>query len=265
MKAPVAVATDVVFGRGGRRDLKLDLYRPADGKESLLPAVVFIHGGGWHGGEKESYRDLAARVASHGYACASVDYRVSVDAPFPAALEDCKCAVRWLRARAAESRADPRRIAVWGHSAGGHLAAMVALTPGQFEGEGGSSHLPSRAQCALCCSAPFDLAALWQTLRPAVEQFLGAAAVDRAAACARASPISYVAASATPFLVCHGGEDDLVPVKQSDAFVAALRAAEAPVEFLRMAGIGHDLDQQSAEVFGRALTFLDTHLKPSPA
>jgi len=260
-EAPVAVASDVVFGRGGQSDLKLDLYRPADRAASPLPVVVFVHGGGWHGGEKESYRDLARPAASHGYLCASVEYRLSDQAPFPAALEDCKCAVRWLRAHAVELEADPHSIGALGHSAGGHLAAMVALTPGRFEGAGGGPQASSDVGCALCYSAPFDLATLGANLRPAIEQFLSSAAADFSAACRQASPISYVSASAVPFLVCHGDQDDLVPVEQSDKFVAALRAAGASVEYMRLPGAGHDLAPYGEEVLAGALKFLDRHLK----
>jgi len=264
LSIPVAAATDVVFGRGGERDLRLDLYRPAAGTEFPLPAVVFIHGGGWHGGDKADYRDLAARITARGYLCASVDYRLSGEALFPAALEDCKAAVRWLRAHSAAIRAAPRYVAAWGHSAGGHLAAMLALTPGRFEGAGGSAHAASGVQCALCFSTPFDLAALVPSLGASLEQFLGSTAVERAAILAQASPLSYAPGSTTPFFVCHGDQDDLVPVAQSDRFVAAVRTAEAPVEFVRVPGAGHDLERHSEDILARALRFLDTHLKQPP-
>lgn len=249
--AQVDVATDVVFGRAGRSDLLLDLCRPAGRRPSALPIVVFIHGGGWHGGDKESYRDPALRVASRGYLCASIDYRLAGQAPFPAALEDCNCAVRWLRAHAAECGGDPNRVAAWGHSAGGHLAAMVALTPGEFEGDGGWAGLPSGLRCALCYSTPFDLAAPMQHLGVAVMQFLGTVAADRA------SPMSYVVNGAPPFLVCHGDQDDLVPVEQSDRFVAAMRDAGAPIEYIRVHGAGHDLAQNGEELLASALRFLE--------
>lgn len=258
LETPVAVAADVVFCRAGPSDLRLDLYRPERSAQAPLPMVVFIHGGGWHGGEKEAYRDLASQVACRGYLCASVDYRLAGEAPFPAALEDCKCAVRWLRAHAALLGADPDRVAAWGHSAGGHLAALVALTPGRFEGQGGWGEFSSAVDCALCYCAPFDLAALRRHLGAAVDQFLGSAAAEDA------SPLRYVAANAVPFLVCHGDQDDLVPVAQSDQFVAALRAAGNQVEYIRVPGAGHDLAQAGEDLFVAALAFLDRHLKPPP-
>jgi acetyl esterase/lipase len=261
LEGPVVVATDVVFGRGGQDALMLDLYRPAGHAHSPLPVVVFIHGGGWHGGDKESYRDLAARVASNGYLCASVNYRLSGDTPFPAALEDCTCAVRSLRASAEALGADAARFAAWGHSAGGHLAAMVALAPGRFEGAGGCAEASSRVQCALCYSAPLDLPALGENLRASVDHFLGITGPDRAGVRDQASPITYAAGSAAAFFVCHGAQDDLVPIDQSERFVEALRKAGAPVEFLPVGGAGHDLERYSEDIFARALEFLDRHLK----
>jgi acetyl esterase/lipase len=256
LQTPVVVATDIIFGRGGQRDLKLDLYQQADRAESPLPVVVFIHGGGWHGGEKESYREMAAQVASHGYVCASIDYRLAGEAPFPAALEDCKCAVRWVRAHASELQIDPSAIAVLGHSAGGHLAAMVALSPGKFEGDGGWPQASSAAQCALCYSAPYDLAALERSLGTPLTQFLGSVAA------AEASPLTYVQAGAVPFLVCHGDADDLVPVEQSDVFVSALQERDIPVDYLRLPGGGHDLSPFNEVILADAVRFLEAHLGP---
>jgi acetyl esterase/lipase len=256
---PILLATNIIFGRGGQADLKLDLYRPDDAAASPFPIVVFIHGGGWHGGDKESYRDPALRVASHGYLCASIDYRLSGEAPFPAPLEDCKCAVRWLRAYAADCGGDPEHIAAWGHSAGGHLAAMLALTPGRFEGDSGSPDFSSAIQCALCYSTPYDLAALEQHLGFALEQFLADGGTERA------SPMTYITPTAVPLLVGHGDQDDLVPVEQADRFVAAVRNVGAPIEYIRLHGVGHDLPQCRDDVLTSALRFLDRTLKRASA
>jgi acetyl esterase/lipase len=257
--AAVVAAADIVFGRAGDKQLTLDLLRPAAIGEEPLPVVVFIHGGGWGGGDKESYHDLAARAASHGYLCAAINYRLSGRAPFPGAVEDCKCAVRWLRAHAQEHSADAGRFGVWGHSAGGHLAAMVALTPGQFEGEGGWSDASSAVQCALCYSTPFDLTDKTPGLVRIINQFIGPAP-DADEARRRASPMSYVAGGTTPFLLFHGVEDEL-PITQSDRFAEALGRAGVPVELVRVPGAGHDLERFSPEIFARAVRFLDEHLK----
>jgi len=272
LQRPAVCARDVIFGRGGDRDLTLDLFRPAETAGDLLPVVVFIHGGGWGGGNKESYHDLAARAASHGYLCASVFYRLSGEAPFPAALEDCKCAVRWVRASAAQHRADGEHIAVWGHSAGGHLAAMVALTPGKFEGQGGWQEVFSAVQCAVCFSTPFDLTDKTSGLEGIIAQFIGPTpaeglrpaggpARDPERARRDASATTYVAGGRTPFLLFHGVED-VLPISQSDRFAAALRDARVPVELVRVPGAGHDLERFSPDLFTHAIAFLDKHLKP---
>jgi len=265
LRCPVAAEKDIVFGRAGGKDSLLDLFRPAAAQEKLLPAVIFIHGGGWGGGNKESYHDLAARVASHGYVCACVSYRLSGEAPFPAAVEDCKCGVRWLRAHAHAHRADPDRFAAWGHSAGGHLAAMVALTPGQFEGEGGWAGYSSAVQCALCFSTPFDLTDTTQGLEGIIRQFVGPAAEDPEKVRAQASPINYVAGKKTPFILFHGVEDVLLPIGQSDEFAAALREAGVLLELVRVPHAGHDLERYSPDIFANAVRFLDQHLKPGEA
>lgn len=249
---------DVVCGRGGERPLLLDLYRPAD-VAGTFPVVVLIHGGGWHGGDKADYADLARKLAGEGFACAAVNYRLLPDWRFPAMLEDCKCAVRWLRANAAEVGVDPGRFAVWGHSAGAHLAAMVALTPGLFEGTGGSEGASSAVQCALPFSGPLDLWALAEVL-PSAAMLVGQPAPVDPAPFGPASPITYAAECTVPFLVVHGIEDDLVPVSQADSFVAALQAHGKMVEAVRLEGVGHDLGQASPEVFGRAVRFLREHL-----
>jgi acetyl esterase/lipase len=264
LRCPVAAQSNVVFGRAGGKDLLLDLFRPAAAQDELLPALIFIHGGGWGGGNKESYHDLAARVASRGYVCACVSYRLSGEAPFPAAVEDCKCAVRWLRAHAPAYRADPGRFAVWGHSAGGHLAAMVALTPGQFEGEGGWFEQSSAVQCALCFSTPFDLTDTTQGLEGIIRQFVGPAAEAPEKVRAQASPINYVAGKKTPFILFHGVED-VLPIGQSDRFAAALREAGVPFELVRVPQAGHDLERYSPDIFANAVRFLHQHLKPGEA
>jgi len=271
LAAPVVAATDITFGRGGEYDLTLDLYRPAGSPRGPLPAVVFIHGGGWCGGEKEGFRDQGARLASHGYLSASINYRKSFEGPFPAALEDSKCAVRWLRAHAADCSADPARIAAMGASAGAHLAAMVALTPGDFEGDGGWPHVSSAIRCAVCYCGPFDLTAdATPILAEVIPQFVKpSGAEDPLLARRRASPIHHVAAGAPPFLLVHGERDSAVPIEQADRFAAHLGAAGVPFEYIRVRHGNHvflPVDAPATDpgpdaIFARLLAFLDAHLR----
>jgi len=258
----VLIAENVVYGRGGDVPLVLNLFRP-EGAPAPLPVVVFIHGGGWHGGMKEDYRDFALQVAGHGYLCLAIDYRVVEQAPFPAAVEDCKCALRWVRAHAADLGADPERIATLGHSAGGHLAALLAVSPGRLEGEGGWPEFPSTVQAVLCYCGPSDLATLGPNAGPAAAAFVGADPEIDPARWRQASALSYLTGltpglpeQPIPFLVCHGIDDDLVPVDQSDRLVAALEARGWPVQYLRLPGNGHDLAPYWDRMVPDALAFL---------
>src|ERR1051325_2539019 len=116
---PVEIVKNVRYGQAGGGDLLLDVYRPKAASKEPLPAVVWMHGGAWAYGDKEN--PLGATLAYQGYFVVSINYRLAPAHKFPAALEDCKCAVRWLRANAATMRINPDRIGVWGVSAGGHL------------------------------------------------------------------------------------------------------------------------------------------------
>ncbi len=125
----VDMRLDVVYGHGGERDLHADLFLPNDTEEPV-PAIVYIHGGGWRNGTKAGHDRLAALLAGRGIAGICIEYRLSGEAIFPAAVHDCKCAVRWVRANARELNIDPAKIAAAGGSAGGHLTGMLAATAG---------------------------------------------------------------------------------------------------------------------------------------
>ena len=135
----IEVTKDIEYGRAGDIPLLLDIYIPETPIATPIPAIICIHGGGWRDGDKGRYVKYVKSLATHGFFVASINYRLSGVAPFPAAVEDSKCAVRWLRANAEKYNVDPERIGVWGNSAGGHLAMMVGLvdeTAG-LEGNGG--------------------------------------------------------------------------------------------------------------------------------
>ena len=122
----ISIQRDVEYGQAGDRQLKLDIIRPKDASVSPRPAIVFIHGGGWRRGDKAGgIRRLAMFAASGDYFCASVGYRLTDEATWPAQIHDCKAAIRFLKAKADEYNIDPKRIGVWGTSAGGHLVSML--------------------------------------------------------------------------------------------------------------------------------------------
>lgn len=206
----VTAHENIVFGSGGGRALKLDLYVPAG--EGPHPAVLAVHGGGWIGGNKEAFRGIARQLAARGFVAATVEYRLATESPFPAAVEDCKAAVRWLRASAATYKIDPSRIGGVGGSAGGHLVAMVATTsdPAQFEGTGGSAGESSALQAAVLMGAGVDqVTRAHEAPKPIQNQlvFFGGTIAERPDVYAAGSPISHVNSRTPPLLFIEGEFD----------------------------------------------------------
>lgn len=128
-EAPATLKTEfnLVYGKTPEQELKLDIYRPKS--DAVLPACMLVHGGGWTGGDKERFRALGFALAEKGYVVANVEYRLAGAAKYPAAVQDCSLAVRWVRANATRFGLDPKRIGAWGGSAGGHLVGLLAAAP----------------------------------------------------------------------------------------------------------------------------------------
>lgn len=210
----VAFHPDLTYARYGERELHLDLFAPKDGA-GPFPAVVFVHGGGWSGGSKLEYRAMAQQLAARGYVTACIAYRLSGEAKFPAAVQDGKAAVRWLRASAGKYRVDPERIGAVGGSSGGHLVCMMA-TAGHvaaFEGDGGNGAFPSAIQAAVNMAGTMDM-----TMPHFVERvrknpkdpaavFLGATYDANPKVYAEASPITYLDCCTPPMLFMDGEHD----------------------------------------------------------
>lgn len=250
----VEMKHDVVYGLGGERKLELDLFLPKDGTK-LRPGIVFIHGGGWRSGTRTQFHRQAAYLASKGYVGACITYRLSGRAKFPAALEDCKCAVRWMRANAKTYRIDTDRIAACGGSAGGHLAAMVGVVDKShgFEGNGGHGDHSSAVQLVVDFNGVSDLDDLGKQakLGNAIEKFLGVPYTEKPELYAKASPINYVNAKSPPMLFLHGTVDTTVPFQQSVAMVGKLR------------GLGIDADLYEAKDAKHGFFNRPPHFKPT--
>lgn len=234
----------IEYGNVQGRSLQLDLYQPA-GLEGRVPGLIFIHGGAWSGGSREMYRYYTLRFAQRGYVAATISYRLSGEAPFPAAVEDAKCAVRWLRANAATYHVDPDKIAVIGGSAGGHLALMVGYSAGvpELEGQGGHAGVSSRVAAVVDLYGPYDLTTEFARKAGPVKRFLGGKTYEEAPELyLRASPKHYLQKDAPPTLILHGTIDDVVPIDQSDALAARLAELGVPYVYDRLTGWPHTMD-----------------------
>lgn len=256
--ADVEFIEDIEYGKVGQRSLKLDLYRARKhDKRAAVPGLIFIHGGGWRGGDKEVYRVHASRCAQRGYVVVSVGYRLSGEAPFPAAVEDVKCAVRWMRAKGSEYGIDPDNIAILGGSAGGHLAMMVGYSSDveELEGTGGHQGVSSRVQAVVNLYGPCDLTVPFAQKSPLVWQFLGGKKYQEAPDLyERASPIHYLTKDDPPTLILHGTLDETVPINQSDILAAKLKELGLTYTYDRLAGWPHTMD--AAEIVFKRCAFL---------
>jgi len=239
------VLLDLPYVEDGHPRQKLDLYLPAQPKGPLL---VWIHGGGWRAGSKGNPPGLA--VVKNGVAVASVEYRFSQDALFPAQIEDCKAAIRWLRAHARDYGYRDDLVAAWGASAGGHLVALLAVTGKTRDFDVGANLDKSSAiQCGIDWFGPTDLPAYDPSLpTPDVQrenpdsviaQLLGGPVSQKLDLAKRASPVNWVTKDAAPLLIMQGTADPLVPPDQSRRLAEKLKAAGADVTLDIIEGAGH--------------------------
>jgi acetyl esterase/lipase len=264
--AGVKVERNLVYARAGGKDLLLDLYLPEQTR-ARLPVILWVHGGAWRGGNKE--RSPAVRQVLRGYAAASIDYRLSQEAVFPAQIEDVKAAVRWLRANARKYRLDPRRIGAWGSSAGGHLVALLGTSGGvkDLEGKLGNPKYSSRVQAVVDFFGPTDLLRIGKFPSSIAHdapdspeaQLIGGPIPKNPEKARRASPVTYITKDDPPFLIMHGDRDDTVPLNQSELFYAALKKAGVEAAFEVVRGAGHGFSGPKIDAAVDA--FFDKHLK----
>lgn len=252
-----------VFASPDGAELLADVVRPAE-EEGPLPAVVFLHGGGWANGDRKLAPDLETYFAADGYVMVSIDYRLSHQAVFPAQLHDVRAAIRWLRTNADRFGLDPQRIAVWGSSAGGHLAALAGTTSSiaRLPGEADPVGVSSAVAAVVDGYGPVDfLTMLDGGPDPSPEAFearlLGAVPATRPVLAAAANPITYVKAGCPPFLIMHGADDAAVPASQSVLLYEALAAADGPVELYLIEGYGHGFFNAPDRPDFRGPVFLD--------
>ena len=266
----VTVEEGVVFGRGGGRELRCDVFRPpsssASGGDGPAPAVLLVHGGGWQMGDRSQLRGYGILLGRAGYVCVASEYRLIPEAPWPAQIHDVKAALRWMRAESGRLGIDPDRIAIEGNSAGGHLALLAAGTAGlaEFEGDGGNEGVATDVAAVLAVYPPTLLPGVPGAMAPVAGAFHPEDDEARTAAAAAASPVTHVGPSFPPTLLIHGAADDLVPVRASLLMHDALVAAGVQVDLHVYAGQPHAFDSEPR--FGRLCAaemqlFLDRYVR----
>jgi len=291
----IAFYEDVVYGEGGGHDLYLDLMVPRETANSKRPVLIWVHGGGWSSAElNKKYRPVRALVQAckAGFVCASIDYRLVTEMPFPAPIEDCKCAVRFLKAHAGVLSIDPEQIGIWGESAGGQLAALVGASYAnpKLEGNGGWNEYSSqvKAVCDWYCGG--DMTHMGAYLVPEVQErakalgitltqmrrhsantnpgerpgglfnrIFGKPGQEAPELSMDISPIFYVQEKQPAYLLMHGDSDQTVPLDFSYNFYDALVSHGHDATFVIIPRQGHGFFQGEG-YYDIVLNFFKKHL-----
>ena len=238
----VTVKRDIAYVEGGHERQKLDIYSPKAKGEKPLPLVVWIHGGGWAKGSKDGIGNCAW-VLEEGYALASVGYRLTDAAIFPAQVDDCKTGIQWLKDHAEDYGYDPDRIVVWGSSAGGHLVSMLGTTgdpddasddlQGIIDWFGPSELLTMQKERTLPTQLNADAPDSFES------RLIGGTLQENPDKAREASPLTHVTVDDTPFLIMHGTRDALVPLVQSQRLQEALEEVGVSAQLEILEGAGH--------------------------
>lgn len=252
LPAGIEATFDIEFGKGGTKPLLLDLFKPKEIKKPV-PGLIFVHGGAWREGDRKNYGIYCRDFAKKGYVVASIEYRLSGEAPFPAAIQDVNCAIRWMRANAAKLGVDPNKIGLVGGSAGGHLALLAAYAPNdpELEGTGGNNGVSSRVQAVVdlyglvSLGGPSPGRSMFIRVRnpdPLLRFMGGKTWEEDRALYEKASPITHLTKDAPPTLILHGTIDELVNIKHADRLAAKLTELGVPYLYDRIEGWHHGMD-----------------------
>jgi acetyl esterase/lipase len=258
---------DVVYGKSHERVLKMDIYMPEGVENPLM--IVWVHGGAWHSGSKEN---PPKELLERGFALASIDYRLSVEAPFPAMMHDIKASVRFLRGNALKYGFQKDKIIIWGASAGGHLAALAGVTNGNDELEGSIGiypHESSDVNLTLDFFGPTNFKTFLKqstphgvgVRAPALAVLLGKPVEMIPELAKLASPVIHVDSSDPPMFIAHGNQDNQVPINQSIELWLKLKEAGVKTEFKVLGDMGHGgADFSKKEFIDKVVSFIEENL-----
>lgn len=251
---------DVLIGELDGVELRIDVVAPDAAPDEPLPVVAYIHGGGWNHGSKNEQSRRIAGIAKRGYVAAALSYRLTPAYSYPAQMEDIQAAVRFLKAHAAQYHLDPQRIALWGASAGGHLAALagVAANDVKYQTHGLWEDHDASVFAVVDFSGPTSgFLEDFANRNSSMRTFLGGMPTDIPAVAMEAMPVTHVDGRDPPIFIAHGNADRVVPVECSRVFTEALREAGVKVEYHELAGGGHNLSATHPEAQELAYAFLE--------
>ena len=267
---PLKILKDIVYKTINGKDLKLDLYFPANAT-GPFPLILMVHGGGWTADSKADSAGHATMVAEHGYASAAIDYRLKQEAPMPAQIEDVTSAVRWLRAHAAEYHLDPDRFGAMGHSAGGHLVSLLGTSGDEPKfNQGDNAKFSGRVNVVVDLAGPDDLVWMFEHAKglspDAPIQLLGGSLNQKRDLAILCSPIDHVTPHTPPFLIISGLKDDKVGIEVPKRMYDTLQKAGVKSEIILLPGVTHALPLSTPYKNGTAwdaiFAFIDPILKP---
>ncbi len=272
----VRAVKDITYVRRGAHALQLDLYLPAQAKAGTVPGIVFVHGGGWRVGVRDNFAPMAIRMAQRGYAAATISYRLSPEAPYPAAVQDARAAVRWMRVHADEYGIDASRIAIGGGSAGGQIAALAGVTDGlaRFDPDGGAGAVSSGVQAIVNIDGLSDFtseAARKYEDDPSKQPssagaWFGGRYADKAELWREASPLFYVHAKTPPVLFVVSAQPRFSAGREEMA--ARLSEAGVPSRVVAVPDTPHSFwlfDPWLQPTVEAAASFLATYMRPLQA
>jgi acetyl esterase/lipase len=245
------VVNDITYCVMDGYELKMDVYYP-EASSAPVPGIVYVHGGGWSGGDKRREEGVGVRpiLLREGYLIFSINYRLAPDFQFPAMIEDVKCAVRYLRSNAAEYGLDANRIGVMGRSSGGQLVSLTGTSDAcaGFDTQGGFLEQSSRVQAVVDMYGAINMIDYFKGASKDILQALFGTTDREAELIRRLNPMEYITPDDPPFLIIHGDVDRVVPPFHSQDFYNALVAAGVPAELVWVKNAGHGLSPDAGVI-----------------